>query len=129
VGMEEGITRALLTQKLANTEIHLLTLCALEADYVKMWADGGSKEGPQACILKIRGTEILQSLSEIALEIAGPLGAAHDPTDLHLPPNSKVNPAQAASMMAHHYLYGRCWSIFGGTNEVQRNIIGRSILG
>jgi hypothetical protein len=26
-------------------------------------------------------------------------------------------------------LYGRCWSIFGGTNEVQRNIIARSVLG
>jgi alkylation response protein AidB-like acyl-CoA dehydrogenase len=125
----DGITKQLLTQKLASAEIQLLTLCALEADYVKMWADGGSKEGPQACVLKIRGTEILQLLSEIALEIEGPLGAAHDPADLHLPTTSEVNPPQAASMMAHHYLYGRCWSIFGGTNEVQRNIIGRSILG
>ena len=31
-------------------------------------------------------------------------------------------------MMAHHYLYSRCWSIFGGTNEVQRNIIAGSVL-
>jgi alkylation response protein AidB-like acyl-CoA dehydrogenase len=129
LGLDEGLAKQLLTQKLASAEIQLLTLCALEADYVKMWADGGSKEGPQASVLKIRGTEILQTLSEVALEIEGPLGAAHDPADLHLSPDANVSPAQAASMMAHHYLYGRCWSIFGGTNEVQRNIIARAVLG
>jgi alkylation response protein AidB-like acyl-CoA dehydrogenase len=128
-GLEDGLNKQLLTQKLANAEIQLLTLCALEADYVKMWAGGGSKEGPQASVLKIRGTEILQLLSEIALEIEGPMGAAHDPADLHLAPETTPSPAQAASMMAHQYLYGRCWSIFGGTNEVQRNIIARAVLG
>ena len=128
-GLEASPTKALITQKLASAEIQLLTLCALEADYVKMWAGGGSKEGPQASILKIRGTKILQLLSEIALEIEGPMGAVHDPADLHLAPETHLWPAQAASMMAHHYLYGRCWSIFGGTNEVQRNIIARAVLG
>ena len=127
--LDESQSKALLTQKLASAEIQLLTLCALEAEYVKMWADGGSKEGPQASILKIRGTEILQFLSEVALEIEGPMGAIHDPADLHLSLATDVSPAQAASMMAHQYLYGRCWSIFGGTNEVQRNIIARAILG
>jgi alkylation response protein AidB-like acyl-CoA dehydrogenase len=118
-----------LSQTLADAEIQLLSLCAMEEDYVKMWADGGSKEGPQASILKIRGTEILQRLSEIALEIEGPMGAAHDPRDLHRDPAGNFSPAQRASLIAHQYLYGRCWSIFGGTNEVQRNIIARSLLG
>ena len=119
----------LLTQKLADAEIQLVTLCAMEAEYVRGWAGGGSKEGPQASVLKIRGTEILQLLSEIALEIEGPLGAVHDPADLHMPPDTALTPAQAASMMGHQYLYGRCWSIFGGTNEVQRNIIAKAVLG
>ena len=122
-------TKLLLRQKIANAEIQLLTLCALEQDYVKLWANGGSKEGPQASVLKIRGTEILQLLSEIALELEGPLGAAHDPADLHLPGTTNPSPAQRASLMAHHYLYGRCWSIFGGTNEIQRGIIAKAILG
>ncbi len=127
--MPEGPARLLLVQKLADAEIQLLTLCALEAEYVQGWAGGGSKEGPSASVLKIRGTEILQLLSEIALEIAGPLGAAHDPADLHLPADTALTPAQAASTMGHQYLYGRCWSIFGGTNEVQRNIIAKAVLG
>jgi alkylation response protein AidB-like acyl-CoA dehydrogenase len=79
-------------------------------------------------VLKIRGTEILQFLSEIALELEGPLGGAHDPADLHLAGTVNPTPAQRASLMAHQYLYGRCWSIFGGTNEIQRGIIARTIL-
>jgi len=123
-----GVTGTMLRQKIADAEIQLTTLCALEQEYVKIWAGGGSKEGPQASVLKIRGTEILQMLSEIALEIEGPLGAAHDPADLHLGEGANPSPAQRASLMAHHYLYGRCWSIFGGTNEIQRGLIARAVL-
>jgi alkylation response protein AidB-like acyl-CoA dehydrogenase len=117
-----------LRHKLADAEIQLLALCAFEQDCVGMWSGGGSKEGPHASVLKIRGTEILQLLSEIALEIEGPLGGAHDPRDLHLDAAAVRAPAQRASMMAHQYLYGRCWSIFGGTNEIQRSIIAQAIL-
>ncbi len=119
--------KASFSNKVADAELQLLSLCAMEQEYVKMWAEGGSKNGPHASILKIRGTEILQQLSEIALEIEGPLGAAHDPTDLHLSGSRNLTAAQQASLMAHHYLYGRCWSIFGGTNEIQRGIIAKSI--
>jgi hypothetical protein len=31
--------------------------------------------------------------------------------------------------LAHEYFYGRCWSIFGGANEIQRNIIAKAALG
>lgn len=127
----EGQSAALtlIADSLADTEIQLAALCAMEQDYVRAWAAGGSRDGPQASILKVRGTEILQSLSEIALAIEGPLGAVHDPLDLHLPAGATLTPAQAASSMAHHYLYGRCWSIFGGTNEIQRGLIARAVLG
>ncbi|WP_082384867.1 acyl-CoA dehydrogenase family protein [Brevundimonas sp. AAP58] len=119
----------LLADRLAEAEIHLAALCAMEQDYVRAWAGGASRDGPQASILKICGTEILQALTEIALEIDGPLGAVHDPADLHRPSAAPLTVAQRASAMAHQYLYGRCWSIFGGTNEIQRGIIARAILG
>jgi alkylation response protein AidB-like acyl-CoA dehydrogenase len=121
-------TRILLGQKLADVEIQLLTLCEVERAYVERWAGGASKEGPEASLLKIRGTEVLQALTEVALELEGPLAAAHDPADLHLAPGTRFTLAQRASLMAHQYLYGRCWSIFGGTNEIQRNIIARAVL-
>jgi alkylation response protein AidB-like acyl-CoA dehydrogenase len=120
--------RANFTLALAELEIQLLTLCNLEAHYVDEWMSG-RKVGAEASILKIRGTEILQALSELALQLEGPLAAAHDPADLHLPPETPLTPAQQASMLGHEYLYGRSWSIFGGTNEIQRNIIAREILG
>lgn len=121
-------SKSRLAEKLAAVEIEMLTLCALEQNYVSRWAEGASRDGPEASLLKIRSTEILQSLSEIALEIEGPLGGAHDPSDLHLDPAGQFMPAQRASFMAHQYLYGRCWSIFGGTNEIQRNLISRSLV-
>jgi alkylation response protein AidB-like acyl-CoA dehydrogenase len=127
---EPGVSapyKALLDAKLADVEIQLLTLCALERRYVGAWADGKAP-GPEASLLKIRGTEILQALTELALEFEGPLGVAHDPADLYRDPASPANRARRASAIAHEYLYARCWSIFGGTNEIQRNIIARQIL-
>lgn len=126
-GVTPGVTG--LADRLADAEIQLAALCALERDYVRAWQDGASRAGPEASILKVRGTEILQLLSEIALAIAGPWGAVHDPADLHLGTATALPSAQRASAMAHQYLYGRCWSIFGGTNEVQRGLIARSVLG
>lgn len=120
--------RTRLVEKLAAAEIELLTLCELERRYIESWSSGVSGGGPQASVLKVRSTEILQKLSEVALEIEGPFAAAHDPRDLHLDPATKVTTAQRASLMGHQYLYGRCWSIFGGTNEIQRNLIARAIL-
>jgi alkylation response protein AidB-like acyl-CoA dehydrogenase len=120
--------KALLGAKLADIEIQLLTLCALERRYVAAWAEG-KKPGAEASLLKVRGTEILQALTELALELEGPMAVAHDPADLHEGPNPHSSAARHASAIAHEYLYARCWSIFGGTNEIQRNIIARQILG
>jgi alkylation response protein AidB-like acyl-CoA dehydrogenase len=119
--------RALWRNRLAEGEIQLLTLCALERRYLHAWADG-HKTGAEASILKIRGTEALQALTELALELEGALGGAHDPADLHGDPMGYHSPSQKASLIGHQYLYGRCWSIFGGTNEIQRNIVARQIL-
>jgi alkylation response protein AidB-like acyl-CoA dehydrogenase len=117
----------LFAARLADLEIQLLTLCALERRYVDEWTSG-RKPGADASILKIRGTEVLQSLTECALELEGPYAAAHDPRDLHRDPQAPLTLAQQASLIAHEYLYDRCWSIFGGTNEIQRNIIARQVL-
>jgi alkylation response protein AidB-like acyl-CoA dehydrogenase len=114
--------------RLADVEIDLLTLCALERRYVQSWGVGEHNPA-EASILKIRGTEILQAMTELALDLEGTLAAAHDPADLHRQPTDHLTDAQKASLLAHEYLYGRCWSIFGGTNEIQRNIIARQTLG
>lgn len=119
--------QALWRLRLAEAEIDLLALCALERRYVETWA-AGRQTGIEASILKIRGTETLQAITELALELQGPLATAHDPGDRHAGPTERLTDPQKASLTAHEYLYGRCWSIFGGTNEIQRNIVARRIL-
>jgi alkylation response protein AidB-like acyl-CoA dehydrogenase len=119
--------KILVTSKLADLAIQLITLCNLEARYVHAWA-GGRPVGADASILKIRGTEILQALSEFAMEFEGPMSVAYDPRDVKLPPDTQLNAAQRASLIGHEYLFSRCWSIFGGSNEIQRNIIARALL-
>eukprot|EP00456_Euglypha_rotunda_P041727 TRINITY_DN3243_c0_g1_i9.p1 TRINITY_DN3243_c0_g1~~TRINITY_DN3243_c0_g1_i9.p1 ORF type:complete len:406 (-),score=97.78 TRINITY_DN3243_c0_g1_i9:154-1371(-) len=118
----------LLTARLSDLEIQLIALCVLERRYVDAWAQG-KPMGADASLLKIRGTELLQALAELALDLEGPMAAAHDPADLHADPFADFTPSQQASLLGHEYLYSRCWSIFGGTNEIQRNIIARQILG
>lgn len=127
-GALTGARRVLIADNLVAVETELAALLAMEEYYVQAWAAGEAKHGPEASILKIRGTEVLQRLSEVALAIEGPLAAIHDPQDLHLDPLGDFSPVQRASTMAHAYLYGRCWSIFGGTNEIQRNLIASAIL-
>lgn len=119
--------KVLLGAKLADLEIQLLALCAVERRYVAAWMQG-KRAGAEASLLKIRGTEILQGLTELALELEGPTAVMHDPRMLLEPPGERRSLAVDASAIAHDYLYARCWSIFGGTNEIQRNIIAREIL-
>jgi alkylation response protein AidB-like acyl-CoA dehydrogenase len=119
--------QARLAAKLTDVGVQLATLQALETHFVSAWARGRPM-GADASMLKVRGTEVLQALSELALDLQGPYAAAHDPADLHRPSQAQDGPAQQASALAHQYLYGRCWSIFGGTNEVQRNIIAKYVL-
>jgi alkylation response protein AidB-like acyl-CoA dehydrogenase len=116
-----------LAAKLTDISVQIETLRAMESYFVEGWAKG-RPQGADASILKVRGTEILQALSEIALDLEGPYAGVHDPHDLHRPSQGQDSAAQMASAMAHQYLYGRCWSIFGGTNEVQRNIIAKTVL-
>jgi alkylation response protein AidB-like acyl-CoA dehydrogenase len=87
--------------------------------------------GPEASILKVRGTEIHQSISELMMRAVGPYalpmrreameaGWQFDPT--REPPGPRY-----ASMLAASYLNQRKLSIFGGTNEIQKNIISKMI--
>jgi alkylation response protein AidB-like acyl-CoA dehydrogenase len=119
--------KSLLAAKLAGVEVQLVTLFAIERRCVDAWA-AGKRPGAEASLLKIRGTEILQAMTELAVELEGPMANSHDPADLHKSPKDSFSPAQRASAVAQEYLYSRCWSIFGGTNEIQRNIIARQIL-
>ena len=90
---------------------------------------GGGAPGAESSMLKIRGTEIRQEISSLTRRAMGPYAqpfieeALHDGFD-----GTPVGPEEAAGA-ASLYFNNRKLSIFGGSNEIQKNIISKMILG
>jgi alkylation response protein AidB-like acyl-CoA dehydrogenase len=114
--------------RIARLEIDLM---ALEVTNLRVTAADrdGHAPGPQASILKIKGTEIQQTLTELMMEAVGPYALPFLPDawgDHWL--GERVGPDYAAPLAARYFNY-RKTSIYGGSNEIQRNIIAQHILG
>jgi alkylation response protein AidB-like acyl-CoA dehydrogenase len=80
-------------------------------------------------VLKVRGTEIQQRLSELMVEAAGPLALPFDPAYLEGEHEHSAIDDDFAAPLLPHYFNFRKTSIYGGSNEIQRNIISQMILG
>ncbi len=93
---------------------------------------GGSKDGkpdPASSILKLRGSELEQAVSSLAVEVAGPMAQAWTPVDDFEPPAEDSLLPEWTTHAVPRYLNYRKASIYGGSNEVQRQIIATNILG
>jgi alkylation response protein AidB-like acyl-CoA dehydrogenase len=89
----------------------------------------GQNVGPESSLLKCRGTDLQQAVNELALDALGyyalPLDqSTPEPGDNFQP----VGPAYANGV-AQDYFNTRKVSIFAGSNEVQRNIMAKMVLG
>jgi alkylation response protein AidB-like acyl-CoA dehydrogenase len=118
----------LFAARVAQVEIDLM---ALEITNLRALSAESEKRapGPEASILKIKGTEIQQTLSELMMYAVGPYAlpferASQEEGDLR----SVAGPAYAAPLAAA-YCNTRKVTIYGGSNEIQRNIISQMILG
>jgi alkylation response protein AidB-like acyl-CoA dehydrogenase len=94
--------------RVCRVEVELMALEITNLRYLDRLRRTGIAPGAEASILKIKGSEIHQALSELMLEAAGP---------------------GDCGAVAPRYLNLRKLSIYGGTNEVQRNIIAKASLG
>ncbi len=113
---------------------------ALEAVELQILASlsQGDAPGAKSSMMKTVGTEISQRLTELALEAAGAYGAPYQPhatspggaTPKFRPPSDQgyVGPDHSLTAAAK-YLNDRAGSIYAGTNEIQRNIIAKAVLG
>ncbi|MGX4640235.1 acyl-CoA dehydrogenase family protein [Massilia sp. SYSU DXS3249] len=116
----------LFASKLASLEIELM---ALETTVLRVLARADQAPGPEASVLKVRGTEIQQAVTELMVEAVGPLALPFDPAYLEGErEHSVIDDDQAAPLLSHYFNY-RKTSIYGGSNEIQRNIITQMILG
>jgi len=112
------------SRKVAELEIEL---AALEFTELRTLAEEskGHMAGPESSILKIRGTEIQQRITELTEEAVGYYAF---PNERALGDNEFVGPDYAAGV-AGRYFNMRKASIYGGSNEIQRNIIAKAVLG
>ena len=114
--------------ELANTEVQLQALKALEARVIASVEKTGAP-GDEASMLKIVGTQVQQTLESLRVEAVGNYSLPFD-TDLirgesNLPAPGPDYAVSAVSDMN----FGRASSIYGGSNEIQRNVIAKAVLG
>lgn len=109
--------------RLADTEIKLMAVEYMELRALAAIAEG-NPPGPESSLLKLQGTEIQQAVQELRMDVAGYYSGT-------------LQGDLTAQQLGHDYadsaqkLYfrGRASSIYGGSNEVQKNITAKFVLG
>ncbi len=115
-------------EKMAAVEVELK---ALEMTQLRVVADERNRErgkpNPASSILKLKGSEIQQATTELLMDVVGPYVLPYDDSDegSNEPPIGPDFAAEAAPT----YFNWRKISIYGGSNEIQRNIVAKAILG
>jgi len=112
----------------ARTEIELMALEYLELRAL-MSAEGGGAPGTEANMLKIRGTDIQQEITALLMRAMGYYAAPYVAEALEYGYNEESVGPEYAAALAPTYFNMRKASIYGGSNEIQRNIIAKMVLG
>lgn len=114
--------------RIVNLEIDLL---CHEWSLMRMISleSAGRPVATEASILKIRGSEIQQELARLLMECAGPYGLPFLPEALEPCYAGEHATDEQLNGLAALYFDLRKVSIYGGTNEVQRNLVARAVLG
>lgn len=120
----------LLQARLAQFEVELL---ALELTALRLLSPSQGSRVPavEASMLKVRGTELRQAIYELLVDIAGPHAVPFDPEHQRLEVLEALDepPAPAGlGSLAANCLDARKLSIYGGANEVQRNLIAKAVM-
>ena len=115
-------------RSVAETEIELTALEFTELRAL-MNAEQGKAPGVEANMLKIRGTEVQQKISEMLMKAMGWYALPHVPEAMEYGWNEAPIGPEYASGLAPAYFNMRKTTIYGGTNEIQRNIMAKMVLG
>jgi len=116
-------------RKLAAVEVDLKAL-----EYTELRAlaavQSGKAPGPESSILKVKGTEIQQALDTLYVEAAGYYALPYVPEQytLDADPADWVGEGAETQSSLKYFNYRKA-SIYGGSNEIQKNIIAKHVLG
>ncbi len=128
-GMQKGddgkpmIENARFRDKLTRVEVELMALEITNLRFLDQMRRSGQPPGADVSMLKIKGTEIQQSLTELMMQAVGPMAQPFKPVD-----HAEGFDAFTASL-APRYAHARKTTIYAGSNEIQRNIISKMSLG
>ena len=118
----------LFAARMAQVEIDLENMKTTNLRVIASVA-GGGVPGAESSMLKIRGTEIRQEILSLMRRAVGPYALPFiEEAQYEGYADEPVGPKEAATAAANYFNY-RKLSIFGGSNEIQKNIISKMILG
>ncbi|MCM8732300.1 acyl-CoA dehydrogenase family protein [Hephaestia sp. GCM10023244] len=126
--LAEGIDDPAFHRRLTLAEIELKALEITQMRVVASARDPAGGPDPKTSILKIRGGEILQMAAGLAFDALGPdaLTAGFAAT---IDEDAEFQGLDARSAIVSTYFTARKYSIFGGSSEIQRNILAKAVLG
>jgi len=131
------IDDAAFSRKLADARIRTEVLEILEYQVLAAVSQGRNP-GAASSMLKIIATELSQTLTEMAMEAAGPRGRAYQPhatrpggpvAEFEPPLDGYVSGEPWQAVAPLRYFNDRAGSIYAGSNEIQRNILAKAALG
>ena len=137
IARAEGSDDAEFSVKLAQAAVDIASLEAVELRVMSSLSQGQAP-GAESSMLKMVSTELSQRLTELSLDATGlyalpyqPFAvSAGGPSPNYRPPSNQVPIGPDYSWtVAAKYLNDRAGSIYAGTNEVQRNILSKAVLG
>jgi alkylation response protein AidB-like acyl-CoA dehydrogenase len=116
-------------RKLAATEIELTALEYTDLRTLAAVATGKAP-GPESSILKVRGTEVQQAIDALYMEAAGYYALPFIPSQyaVDFPLDQRIG-LGSETRTSLRYFNNRKASIYGGSNEIQKNIISKHVLG
>jgi alkylation response protein AidB-like acyl-CoA dehydrogenase len=117
-----------LNEKIADIDLQVQALEMSELRALSAMALGGAP-GPEVSTLKVRGSEIQQRIAELAMEAVGEYAAPYQPGMLFHETNETPVGPDHAPPAAPRYFNMRKTSIYGGSTEVQKNIVSKMVLG
>jgi alkylation response protein AidB-like acyl-CoA dehydrogenase len=125
--------RSLLEQKRFREKIAAVEVDLMALEYTNLRIvcaeQAGETMAAESSILKFRGTELQQAITELLLEVIGYYSHPYVPQAIVQGWSGQAIGPHYAASIAPLYFNWRKTSIYGGTNEIQKNIIAKMVLG